>query len=163
MQSIDLLTVIDLLHLDGYHTYEAVKHDIETWLPKMSTRGVMLMHDIAEHKDDFGAWQVWGELKERSPNHFEVAHGHGLGVVVVGDEAPEMLVQLVRLPSDQLHAARLLFLDLGSRVAEHTEVTHLHAELQVMSQEAQGYRADMEHLRQEALSAMRRIMRASGS
>src|SRR3984957_18344152 len=46
---------IDLLHLDGFHTYEAVKGDFETWFPKVSDGGIILIHDIAMRHKDFGA------------------------------------------------------------------------------------------------------------
>src|SRR5690606_18385722 len=75
---------VDLLHIDGLHTYEAVRHDYEQWLPTLSDASVILFHDIAEKRDDFGVYRLWEQLKrEYSNNTFEFIHNHGLGIVVI--------------------------------------------------------------------------------
>ena len=72
---------IDLLHIDGYHTYDAVSEDFNNWLPKVAPGGVILFHDItARTKSDFGVWKLWDEV---SPHYesFAFYHGYGLGVI----------------------------------------------------------------------------------
>src|SRR6266404_1894126 len=71
---------IDLLHVDGCHNCEAVRHVFKSWLCKMSRRGVMLFHNIETRKRDLGVWRLWEEFKQQYP-HFELVHGYGLGLL----------------------------------------------------------------------------------
>jgi hypothetical protein len=71
---------IDILHIDGCHTYAAVKNDFERWVGKVKDDGIVLFHDTNERQDDFGVYRLWDELKKQYET-LEFDHSHGLGVL----------------------------------------------------------------------------------
>jgi hypothetical protein len=77
---------IGLLHIDGLHTYEAVRHDFETWLPKVREDGIVLFHDVVVRHGDFGVWRLWEELQQDFAT-FQFSQGYGLGVLKARREA----------------------------------------------------------------------------
>lgn len=113
---------IDLLHIDGLHTYEAVKHDFETWLPKVAPGGVILMHDIAVREHDFGVWQLWDEIK-KSFRTAEFSHGYGLGIVFVPGPVNEKITELHHALTQE--NSKLLFSSLGRTVLLEGELAEL--------------------------------------
>jgi len=40
---------VDLIFIDAAHDYDSVKHDIQTWLPKVGSGGILAGHDY-QHK-----------------------------------------------------------------------------------------------------------------
>lgn len=109
---------IDVLHIDGLHTYEAVAHDFFTWKNALAENAVVLFHDISVRRDDFGVWKFWEELR-KDYAHIEFDHSNGLGVLFVGrvDQLPEALRLLVEDPG----AARF-YAQLAANVATTLEL-----------------------------------------
>jgi hypothetical protein len=96
---------IDLLHIDGLQAYEAVKQDFETWLPKLSDTGVVVIHGINEYGRDVGAWRLWAELRAQYPTH-GFAHRQGLGMIFLG-RTPHPFFAILRTIHEKPHYATL--------------------------------------------------------
>lgn len=88
--------IVDILHIDGYHTYEAVSHDFSTWFSSLSDRGVCMFHDIAVHEGDFGVYMLWDELKTKWPS-IEFQHCFGLGILFVGKNQPQAVKEFLSI------------------------------------------------------------------
>lgn len=71
---------VDILHIDGLHTYEAVTEDYTTWLPKLKKDGIILFHDVASELG-YGTNTFWKEKQAEFPHHYTFEHSWGLGVL----------------------------------------------------------------------------------
>ena len=128
---------IDLLHIDGYHVYNVARHDFESWLPKMSDRGIVLLHDVNVREGDFGVWKLWEEISRDYP-YFEFVHGHGLGVLAVGRKQPEPFHAFLEATSQDGLLIRNFFFQLGLRLSLKGEhLAQLSAEREEFRRESQ--------------------------
>jgi len=112
---------VDLLHIDGFHSYEAVAADFASWRGKMSARGVVLFHDINVRERGFGIWRFWEELSAQFP-HFEFLHSHGLGAIYLGSEALAGPLEALFKTANR-EAIQRYFSRLGTSVAERLALT----------------------------------------
>ena len=87
---------IDLLHIDGFHSYESVKEDFFNWLPKVSTQGIILLHDIHVRRNSFGVYRLWKEIKNNYRT-MEFVNSHGLGVIFLGETPKGNLGELLEI------------------------------------------------------------------
>jgi hypothetical protein len=80
---------IDIIHIDGLHTYEAVSHDYNIWKQKLKEGGTFLFHDCNVREGDFGVWKLWQEIKNQDDMQcIEVMNGHGLGIATQATQRP---------------------------------------------------------------------------
>jgi hypothetical protein len=112
---------IDLIFIDGCHTYDAVKADYETWRPKMSHRGVMVFHDTAVIAENFGVQKFWNEIT-MDIHGLEFKHDHGLGILPVGSDVPEIIKGLVREDDKTKKSLQAAYAYLGERLTLQSQL-----------------------------------------
>jgi len=72
---------IGLLHINGLNSYEAVRHDFETWLPKLAPGAVVICYATNAPEINSGVAKLWGELEQQYPNNLKIAYSRWIGVL----------------------------------------------------------------------------------
>lgn len=133
---------VDLLHIDGLHTYQAVRHDFESWLPKLSPTGVVLLHDTQVYERDFGVHRLFSELSEQYPA-YEFTHSNGLGVLAVGPDVPPPIQMLTGsgVDADGIQAQAYFRL-----VGEANRIPHLESEIEILTEQRDRFLSDVHEI-----------------
>jgi GT2 family glycosyltransferase len=147
--------VVDLLHVDGRHFYDDVKHDFTSWIPKLSKSSIVIFHDINVHDKNFGVARYWIELKKQYPS-FEFLHGNGLGVLAFGADIPLATRRLFDVIGSEAKAIKIAYSRLGSAVSNELELVHersmverLRSDVSIIQSDSAMLSREVERLRTE--------------
>src|SRR5437667_863042 len=143
---------IDLLEIGAPLAGDGPFDGLDAWLPKMSSRGLILVQgvEVRQHSPKIEAF--WERLSSHHP-HFVFTHSRGLGVAYTGSEplsGPLQTLLGAREPRD-IASIRAYFSRLGTSVAERAALADAQAKLAELSAPAGAERhAAAPSLRQAA-------------
>ena len=87
---------IDILHIDGLHTIEAVSNDYNKWITKTNDNAVILFHDVMSYPDSVG--KVFNDIQYPK---FYFTHSAGLGIVCKNQKLLNYILSNTELPNKE--------------------------------------------------------------
>lgn len=113
---------IDLLHIDGNHTFEAVRDDLAAWMPHMDMSGVIIMHDVMTNVC-FDVFMVFMNITAMDENGAGIRKrifpdNCGLGVMTFNDDIIEKMDSKYRTLILSNHNVAKLVSFISTRVKE---------------------------------------------
>ncbi|MFC0266582.1 hypothetical protein [Kushneria aurantia] len=163
---------VDLLLLELTADREDLPYLLERWLPRLSSRAVVLVPQIGRHDPQCRLFRDFNALAGRF-RAFQFPHGSGLGVLSVGDNPTPLLESLLSFgeSASGQQVVREVFAHLGRALQEgerRRELQHRSEALDVslreaaerldtLTQEYQGVQASLAQSREEAADVRQRL------
>lgn len=149
---------IDLLHIaEGATGFTA--DDLEAWLPKLSERGVLLVHGTAQREGSARMHRLLDRLRPEYRS-FEFAHGDGLALVTLGAEQPELLRFLCDAGQSDTarRAVHEVFFRLGRACADSHAVVREKAETRRLGEAVARQQSEVDLLQNELQQAKHTLL-----
>lgn len=138
---------IDLLNVDGLQTFEQTKHLLQSWLPRLSRRALILLHGTNIRDRGIQLHRLFQELGDQYPV-FEFKHGNGLGVVAIGPNQSELVTRLLNVGerSENVQVVQDVFSRLGHACADRYSVKASRHQVMVLSRDLEALKQDRQEL-----------------
>ena len=149
---------IDLIHFDGLSGCEEAKLLIDSWKPKLSDGGLILIHDTNVRKKGMQVHRLFKDLSESYPS-FEFRHGQGLGVLGVGVNQTEMIQVLFEDSKNRgrTQVVQDVFSRLGRACADSYTTRSQVQNAMKLEEEARELKRDLETAEKGSLESRREL------
>lgn len=87
---------IDILHIDGDHSFEAISQNFSDWAGLVKRNGVIMMHDTCSFKETVG--KFFAQIPDWKYFKHNFEHSHGLGVVTESEATFQTIMSCKNFP-----------------------------------------------------------------